>query len=175
MQFVCLVLNSFSFRAASKAAPQPGNFASALARDISRLESFTADLSGARKTQLFFEILFSDDSRMMSVDFKTMCKGSTPSSDRIFISCSAAIEPIAYAGCSTTVSGFFRCGAASKSSQPISAISPGIINPFSLIAFNAPITSKLFMTIKLSDAGGCVRAAFSLRDYPLQRRRRWHQ
>jgi hypothetical protein len=49
-------------------------------------------VSVQRKTQLFFEILFFDDSRMMSVDFRTMCKASTGSSDRIFISCSAAIE-----------------------------------------------------------------------------------
>jgi hypothetical protein len=40
MRLVCLVLNSFSFRAAFKAALQPGNLASALARDISRLPPF---------------------------------------------------------------------------------------------------------------------------------------
>jgi hypothetical protein len=34
---LCSALNTFSFRAASEAALQPGNFASALAREISRL------------------------------------------------------------------------------------------------------------------------------------------
>ena len=79
------------------------------------------------------------------------------------------------AGCSTTLSGSCRCGAASKSSQPISAISSGIINPFSLRAFNAPheqiIHDQQGSRTVLVGFEQVFRCAIN----PLQLRHQWYQ